>query len=212
MLGSFYEKAWDLDRSANEDSHSLLASLPQDKPRLIERKRRRSSHISAMHLPNGDHSVRFGNVANMFGEKQTYSNGISTPRHDGEDTSCSTTSKSQPSKSNEVRMTVPHDLASEEVLDTILTAWAILIQRYQRDTFHQFTWGINKGSGNERIQCIGTPELDLPNQKAAQSLQTKISSLRLRDIPVTEGSEIFLNDGTKLEASSIVICFMKSLT
>jgi hypothetical protein len=212
MLGSFHEKAWDLDRSANEDSHSLLASLPPDKPRLIERKRRRSSQTPAMHLPNGDHSVRFGNKANMLGEKQAYSNGISTPQHDGEDTSCSTTSKSQPSKSNEVRMAVPRNLSSEEVLDTILIAWAILIQRYQRDTFHQFTWGVNKGSGNERIQCIGTLELDLLNQKAAQTLQTKISSLRLRDVPVKEGSEIFLNDGTKLEASKIVISFMKSLT
>ncbi|KAH7083049.1 nonribosomal peptide synthetase 6 [Paraphoma chrysanthemicola] len=151
-----------------------------------------------MHLPNGDHGVRFGNVAHAPVEKKPYNNGISPSPNDGTDTSISAAGESQLSRSNEVVVKLPSGQTSYDVLETVLTAWTILIHRYQRDTFHQFTWGV-KGAGDERLQCIATSDLDLANQKTAASLRAKIGSLKSADVSVQEQSTIFLNDGTKQE-------------
>jgi hypothetical protein len=83
------------------------------------------------------------------------------------------------------------------VLDIVLAGWTILVQRYQRDAFHQFTWGI-KGAGSDNLQCIASEELNLLNHSNVDSLITKISELRLKNVSLDQAT-VFLNDGTKEE-------------
>ncbi|KAF7573968.1 Nonribosomal peptide synthetase 6 [Pyrenophora tritici-repentis] len=101
-------------------------------------------------------------------------------------------------KLNEAQISPPKDWTPDEVLDTVLTSWIILVERYQRDAFHQFTWGISDAR-TDSAQCIPATELDLSNQSAAKSLTAKIGSLRTKDHAINEGSKLFLNDGTTAE-------------
>ncbi|KAF2830389.1 hypothetical protein CC86DRAFT_315625 [Ophiobolus disseminans] len=197
MLGSFYEKAWDLDRSAQEDPHPFITSHSINEPKDSTR-RRRSSVRNKMHLPSGDHSVHFGGVSEKPKEEKMPNNGIANTRSEEQIINENPHENESVAKSNKVHVQFPQDRASDEVLDTILTAWAILIYRYQRDTFHQFTWGL-KGAGENCIQNIPTPELDLPNQTTASSLKTKVADLRSHSVPTDPSSTIFLNDGSEAE-------------
>jgi hypothetical protein len=104
----------------------------------------------------------------------------------------------QTTKENEVQISLPRDQSWDEVLDTILTAWTILVERYQRDLFHQFTWGV-RDAGRDSAASIPTAQLDLPNQSTAKSLIAQISNARTRDHTLNAGSNIFLNDGTSAE-------------
>ncbi|KAF2023952.1 hypothetical protein EK21DRAFT_79818 [Setomelanomma holmii] len=201
MLGSFYEKAWDLDRSAHEDSHSFTTFRSEDKLEHTKHKRRRSSLVAKMHLPNGDHGVRFGNIVSIPLESKVHSDSTSTSPNSGSNPRETTREIPPVSKPNKVLVEVRQDQALGEVLDTVLTAWTLLIQRYQRDTFHHFTWGI-KDAGDRSIQCIDTLELDLPSHAATKSLTANINSLRSKEIVTEDPITIFLNDGTKEEAST----------
>jgi hypothetical protein len=96
----------------------------------------------------------------------------------------------------------------DAVLDIVLTAWTILIQRYQRDVFHRFSWGI-KGAGSDKRQCVETGDLDLLNHSNAASLAAKIQEVRLKHVSLN-GTTIFLNDGTKEEVGNTSTCFLFS--
>jgi hypothetical protein len=100
-------------------------------------------------------------------------------------------------KSNNAQIAIPQNYALDAVLDTVLTAWTILIQRYQRDTFHQFTWSIQ--GNDDDAQCMPTAELEFPRQKTAEDLRRKLSSLRPAGCALTQGSSIIMNDGTNAE-------------
>ncbi|KAF1911474.1 nonribosomal peptide synthetase 6 [Ampelomyces quisqualis] len=100
-------------------------------------------------------------------------------------------------RSNNARIAIPQDCTLDAVLDTALTAWTILIQRYQRDTFHQFTWSI-RGNSND-AQCIQTTELDFSGQKTAEGLRQRLSSLRPAGCALSQDSTIIMNDGTNAE-------------
>lgn len=150
-----------------------------------------------MHLPNGEHTVRFGGISEERVEKKVYSNGTLDTQENGTHTNGNAPTNSGVSDLNEVDIHVPTNLPLDSVLDVVLTAWTVLIQRYQRDVFHHFTWGA-KDSGKDKIQCISTGDLDLPSHQTAASLTKKLGNLRLRDISVEQGT-IFLNDGTPEE-------------
>ncbi|KAF1845025.1 nonribosomal peptide synthetase 6 [Cucurbitaria berberidis CBS 394.84] len=152
-----------------------------------------------MHLPSGDHTVRFGGVPEEPVEVKVQSNGTVTTQENGTSTNGTNHTNGAVSQTNEVHISHPEDLAADAVLDTVLTAWTILIQRYQRDLFHQFTWAL-KDAGADKTQCIPTPDLDLLNQKVAGGLKAKLSDVRLKDINL-EKATISLNDGTKEEWS-----------
>jgi hypothetical protein len=151
-----------------------------------------------MHLSNNDNSERFGGVSEKILEKKLPSNGISEIHQDDRFTKTPTQQDGQTSRSNEVHILFPQGRFSDEVLDTVLTAWTLLIHRYQRDIFHQFTWGI-KDAGDSSSQCISTSGFDLLNQKAPGSVRQKIRDVRSRSITVEPNITIFLNDGTKVE-------------
>lgn len=146
--------------------------------------------------------VRFGGVPNKHpGMKMQHNGSFPAEEHSASANGSNGTTQADgfESKPNKVQLPLPRDLASDAVLDTVLTAWSILIQRYQRDVFHQFTWGINDAS-NGRKQCVSTSDLGLLEHNTAGSLRTKISHVKSRDIPFGQHS-IFLNDGTEEEVT-----------
>lgn len=150
-----------------------------------------------MHLPNGDHAVRFGGVPNHTTEKEKSAlNGML------QKPSIHTSSPIQPneiaSTKNEVSITLPHLQDLDTVLGSILTAWAVLIQRYQRDMFHQFTWG-QKSTGEHGFQCIQSTELELTKHADTLSLYEKIQRLRSSHVDAKPDMGVFLNDGTPAE-------------
>ncbi|KAF1831742.1 nonribosomal peptide synthetase 6 [Decorospora gaudefroyi] len=153
-----------------------------------------------MHLPNGEHVVRFGEVPDEHVEKKLQSNSAfktqSLYSHSKGSKEAAVTAGTV-FKPNSVQILLPNNLAPDAVVDTVLTAWTILIQRYQREVFHQFTWG-HKSAENRRVQCVATAGLDFMSQKTARTLQEKIRELRSKGIALGQTS-IFLNDGTELE-------------
>jgi hypothetical protein len=151
-----------------------------------------------MHLPSNDHPERFGGVSERTLKKELPTNGISEVHQNDDKIEAPTQQVEGTSKSNEVSIPFPHHRTRDEVLDVVFTAWTILIQRYQRDVFHQFTWGV-KDTGNDGSQCIQTTELDLLNQSTVGGVRQKIESVRSRSIAVDQDAQIFLNDGTKAE-------------
>jgi hypothetical protein len=153
-----------------------------------------------MHLSNDEHVVRFGGVSEKHVEMKVQSNGASnTKEHSSHanGSNGSTQTNGNASKVNEVQVTLPENLASDAVLDTVLAAWSILIQRYLGEVFHQFTWSA-KVAGNKQTQCVPTYDLGLLDHKSAASLTSRIRGVRSKDI-TTEYDTILLNDGTKEE-------------
>jgi hypothetical protein len=156
-----------------------------------------------MHLPVGEHPIQLGGVATQATEESIPSDDVSKlqqidphmqkPGHD----------KGRTPRLNEAQIPLPQDWTVDEVLDTVLTAWTTLIDRYQRDLFHQFTWGV-KDAGKDSAQCIPTPELELSKRKTVKSLTAKVGSVRTKEIAIHEGSLLFLNDGTSAE-----VCMLK---
>jgi hypothetical protein len=201
MLGPEYETAWELDRSALEESHFYTHSLPRGHLKHTNFETIAVNLQDKMHLPSGDLAMQFGNVPATPVEKDIPSNGEAKPQQDVLALTATVKEEDSWTKPNEARIPCPQNLSSEEVLDTILTAWAILIQRYQRDVFHQFTWGTGAAEDKRDDQCIQTTDLDLSNQVGADSLKTKLSSVRSSSITFQQGSSIFLNDGTNAEVS-----------
>jgi hypothetical protein len=109
----------------------------------------------------------------------------------------------QTTNTNEVQIPLPQGRSWDEVLDTVLTAWTILVERYQRDLFHQITWGV-RGAGKDSAACIPTAKLNLLGQSTAKSLTSQISSVRTRNYTINAGSQLFLNDGTSAEVCTIL--------
>ena len=151
-----------------------------------------------MHLANGDHTLRYGGVAQEKTEVKVNSNGTMDVNENGAYANGHTQTNGHSTEaSNEVEITSLKDQPLDAVLDTVLTAWTILVQRYQRDVFHRFSWGI-KGAGSDKRQCIETGDLNLLTHSNAASLATKIQGARLKDVSLDRAT-IFLNDGTKEE-------------
>jgi hypothetical protein len=145
--------------------------------------------------------MQFGNVPASPVEKEMRSNGESKPQQNSLGVAATIKEDGQRNRPNDALISFPQNLAREEVLDTVLTAWTILIQRYQRDVFHQFTWGTGASDDKKDNQCIQTTDLDLSNQSRAGSLRTKLNSARSSNVSLHPGSSIFLNDGTSAEVS-----------
>lgn len=213
MLGPFYGKVWDSDRQTRQSQHFSHTPFSTTQHHAQTRRKRRSWVESKMHLHNGEHVVRFGGVQEEYAEAKVQPNGtVQTQEHgsqsNGDNGAVST--NGQPTTVNEVHVSLPDGLSTDEVLDTVLTAWTLLIQRYQRDVFHQFTWG-NKDAGTDWYQCIPSSDLNMQKQSTGGSLKSKISDLRSKDL-LNEASDIFLNDGTKDEVSNILDVYIRRLT
>ncbi|KAJ4313054.1 Non-ribosomal peptide synthetase [Neodidymelliopsis sp. IMI 364377] len=164
-----------------------------------------------MHLPNGDHTLRYGGVTQEKTQVKINSNGTLDVNQDGAYNNVHEQANNLSVETNEVNITIPQDQPLDAVLDTVLTAWTIIVQRYQRDTFHQLSWGL-KGAGSDKRQCITAVDLDLSSHSGTASLAAKIRDLRLKDVSLN-GTTIFLNDGTKEEWTyEVSINFGKGLS
>ncbi|KAL6712229.1 Non-ribosomal peptide synthetase [Coniothyrium glycines] len=153
-----------------------------------------------MHLKNGEHIARFSNVPQEYTEAKIQPKGAVGP-HESEvevdvNNVPATTHKSL--ETNEVHITLPSNSSTENVLDNVLVAWTLLIQRYQRDVFHQFSWGVRDATKSNDVQLIPALGLDLQNLRTTADLRAKISTLRSRSFDLA-GSTLFLNDGTAEE-------------
>lgn len=198
MLGSLYEKAWELDRSTLADPHLYTTLHRLSRPANNSHNAKHSKPPRKMHLKNGDHSIHFGGLSDRPADGFTDGKDGSKPqRHKSED-HISSKQTEHAARPNQGSVALPIDTSLDKVLDTVLTAWTVLIQRYQRDTFHQFTWGL-KDVGQDATQCMQTTELKLADQKSVQSLYENVSNVRSRHLSVDSGSTIFLNDGTEVE-------------
>ena len=196
MVGSFYGKVWDLHLRAKQDYRYLHTSTSENSRVDRPGKRRSASHSGKMHLPHGERTVRFGGVPDEH-VKQVQNSGEPQSRErtaNGDETAHV---NGQVARPNEIRIPLPKDSSPDTVLDTVLAAWAILVERYQRDVFSQFTWGLKDGS-NENVQCVTVSSLDWPGHKTASSLKTKIQEQRLNNLSL-EQATIFLNDSTTEE-------------
>ncbi|EUC49199.1 hypothetical protein COCMIDRAFT_2056 [Bipolaris oryzae ATCC 44560] len=154
-----------------------------------------------MHLPNGrENTVRFSGVSGEPAAKKVQSsNGFNTQEHalQSENPTGAKHASGNPSKANDIQVHLPNGTDRDSVLDTVLTAWAILIQRYQRDVFHQFTWG-QKDQEKAATQCISVVDIDWANQQTAASLRSKISSVKSNQFTLNE-TALFFNDGSNEE-------------
>jgi hypothetical protein len=150
-----------------------------------------------MHLPNDIDNVRFGGRP-----EDQLNDGVSSINDLGQAKNSTHTSRNIETNghhvdTNKVQISFPKDQSLDAILDIVLAGWVILAQRYQRDAFHSFTWGI-KGAGSEKAQSIMAAELSLSNQNTVGDLVAKTKDLRLKDVSLDQAT-IFLNDGTKEE-------------
>lgn len=155
-----------------------------------------------MHLANSEQTLRYGGVAQEKTEVKVNSNGTMDVNENSSYTNGHSRTNGRAPASNEVNITTLKDQPLDAVLDTVLTAWTILVRRYQRDVFHQFSWGI-KGAGSDKRQCVSAGDLDLMDHTNAAGLAAKIRDLRLKDVSL-DGATIFLNDGTKEEVRGVL--------
>jgi hypothetical protein len=163
-----------------------------------------------MHLANGEQTLRYGGVAQEKTEVKVNSNGTMDVNEDGAYTNGHAQTNGESSESNEVEITALEGQPLDAALDAILTAWTILIQRYQRDVFHQYSWGL-QGAGSDGRQCVQTADLDLLNHSNATSLASKIRDVRLRNVSLDQAT-VFLNDGTKEEVGNVSPILCSALT
>jgi hypothetical protein len=163
-------------------------------------KRPHSSLNGGMHLRNDEHVSHFSGASEEHIAKKVQSNGGSKTHEqastkNGNHEALHTNGNS--SKVNEVRARIPNQLTQDAVLDTVLAAWTILIHRYQRDVFNEFTWGAIDAHGRA-TQCIKTTDLNYTSHKTVGSLKSQISNVRSKDYSL-HNATLFFNDGSTHE-------------
>ncbi|KAK1917645.1 hypothetical protein P3342_000359 [Pyrenophora teres f. teres] len=134
MAGSFYGRFWDLHLRAKQDYRYFYTSTSQNSRLDSSEKRRSSSHSAKMHLPEGERTVRFNGIPDEHVKTMQNNGEMHSLEHasNGDETA---RINEQAAKANEIRIQLPKDSSSDAVLDTVLAAWAILVERYQRDVF-----------------------------------------------------------------------------
>jgi hypothetical protein len=90
----------------------------------------------------------------------------------------------------------------DTLLDSITAGWILLILRYQRDTFHSFTWGVKDAV--DSIQTVATEDLRLGEAVTVADLLDVVRRVRSRecDVSTMEQPVLFFNDGTKDEVNT----------
>ena len=151
-----------------------------------------------MHLRNGEHVSNFSGAPDDHVAKKVSKTHKQAATQNGDDEVLYTNGHN--SKTNEIRAVIPSHLTPDAVLDTILAAWSVLIHRYQRDVFHQFTWGAVDGR-DRASQCINTTDLNFASHQIAGSLKSQISNVRSKDYDA-HNATLFLNDGSLHEVLS----------
>lgn len=193
MLGSFYEKAWDFERQAQAQRHFVTPPLFTSK---TERTKKQRNSFKRMHLPKSEMlQLGGGGGGSHYRSKSAESNG--SVKHSVQH--CMSTSD-ETACADEVSTTFPKDRCRESIFESVIAGWILLVFRYQRDSFHNFTWGF-EGCEKPRIQCIPTVELDLQIIRTISDLLAVVRKSITRDIVVDYATipTLIFNDGTKEE-------------
>ncbi|KAF2749753.1 nonribosomal peptide synthetase 6 [Sporormia fimetaria CBS 119925] len=102
--------------------------------------------------------------------------------------------KKERPRNNEVLIPVP-----PELLEAVLAGWVLMMQRYQRDTFHTFTWGLEESATNE-LQSVPAFDLKMSSITTIADLVDAVRRVRSKDILVQPtDTTLTFNDGTKDE-------------
>ncbi|KAF1994960.1 nonribosomal peptide synthetase 6 [Amniculicola lignicola CBS 123094] len=115
----------------------------------------------------------------------------------------------------EVTIPFPDGFDVESVVDNIIAGWTLLLQRYQRDAFLQFTWGY-KEVDRSTVQTITAAQLNLGGVSNSNDLLKVVRNMRSRKMAVDSvpNPKLVFNDGTEddwtfqatLELHSDYIC------
>lgn len=194
MLGSFYEKAWDFERQAQAQRY--IETLP-----LFTRKtnlpKKHKVFPGNMHLPHSE-VLQLGSGSSHSAKKQLERNGVKVKPSVQE----STNSSGDTFESNQITASIPAELEREAVVEAIVAGWVLLVHRYQRDAFHNFTWSL-EGAGNSGVQTIPSSQLELQNIFTIADLLKVAQKLRVNGVQNEQGSApVFIfNDGTQEEVN-----------
>jgi hypothetical protein len=144
-----------------------------------------------MHLRKSDDAIRSGLSMNIDTKSDVKDELLSDDAQTDFDTS-----------SHDVIEIHLGEQSSEELLDTLLASWTLLLQRYQRDAFHKFTWG-PADSSRDLVECIETECLELLKLETANELLTTVRNVVSKEVLGLESPlMLFFNDGTADEVSS----------
>jgi len=155
-----------------------------------------------MHLPHGGHIGRFSGLPEESTEAKEWSEkDVFRPKTDNRTQDWHRIVQAQDAlnTANEVIIPVAENYDTNTLLDFILTAWVILVQRYQRDEFYHFTWGFEHDVA-QHSQCISAADIEFQSRRVGADVKSTIRSLRSKDIPVPQ-SNFFFNNGTEEEVS-----------
>jgi len=155
-----------------------------------------------MHLPHGGHIGRFSGLPEESTEAKEWSEkDVFRPKTDNRTQDWHRIVQAQDAlnTANEVIIPVAENYDTNTLLDFILTAWVILVQRYQRDEFYHFTWGFEHDVA-QHSQCISAADIEFQSQRVGADVKSTIRSLRSKDMPVPQ-SNFFFNNGTEEEWS-----------
>jgi hypothetical protein len=189
-----------LKRQAEASQNYFNIQNPGNHYIASKMKTQHSSQNTKMHAQNGKRKLRSSGLQEEHVGKKVQRNGffkrqeqdLHSNGHNG-----TAQTNGHASKANDVHIPLPDNHAQDVVLDTILTGWIILMCRYQRDAFNQFTWGL-KSPGSDQTQCISGASLNMMSVETAGSLKAIVSEVRSKDIS-TDRATFMLNDGTKEE-------------
>lgn len=209
LLQKYPGSSSDTETYSSSSAPHLLPKIYTD----VAMKRPHSSLSDKMHLRNGEHVSNFSGAPEEHVAKKVQSNGASKTHkqaatQNGDHEVLHTNGHS--SKANEIRALITSDLTPDAVLDTVLAAWTILIHRYQRDVFHQFTWGAVDGR-DRASQCINTTDIKFTSHQTAGSLKSQIGNVRSKGYDA-HNATLFLNDGSLHEVLTDPSIFLTRLT
>jgi hypothetical protein len=194
MLGSFYEKAWDFERQTTR--HSYINSTPlfsqkTDPPP----KQTVNKFFTNMHLPNGSNEMLQLGGGGVGSKTLAIAQEVMKNGHEH-----NTNANGEDVGRNEILVSTPSGKSRKEIVEAIIAGWILLVHRYQRDAFHNFTWGL-EGAGNAGIQSIPATELNLLNNKTISDVLEVARSTKSNEIPIEQrGTPVLVfNDGTKDE-------------
>jgi hypothetical protein len=121
-----------------------------------------------------------GNSTKRIGQNYPHTNGVSL-------------------QVNEVLISTP-----PTVVEAVIVGWVLLLQRYQRDAFHTFTWGL--GDAKDAIlQSFPATDLELSRLSTVADLLATVRRVKSKDLDV-EGSTtatLVLLDGTQEEVRNL---------
>ncbi|KAF2021067.1 acetyl-CoA synthetase-like protein [Aaosphaeria arxii CBS 175.79] len=122
-----------------------------------------------------------------------WSNGTDSPAS----TPAYTARGTRTEEENELIISIPKSTSQSDVLETLITSWIILVQRYQRDAFRAISWGL-KDAANSELQCISAEQLQLQDLSTAEDLLQAVRKVTSKTIVSERGSDPILvfKDGT----------------